>query len=60
MWQEDSEDEGASGEPTVTSQPTSQQAFAMPAPSEATSLKTSDQVTYTPGSRTSSGHYTNI
>nr|BAN20689.1 conserved hypothetical protein [Riptortus pedestris] len=46
----DSEDEGASGEPCVTSQPTSQQAFAMPAPSEATSLKTSDQVTYTPGS----------
>ncbi|XP_024217983.1 dnaJ homolog subfamily C member 5 isoform X1 [Halyomorpha halys] len=53
--QEDSEDEGATGEPTVTSQPTSQQAFAMPAPSEATSLKTSDQVTYTPGRMAQSG-----
>ncbi|XP_014294168.1 dnaJ homolog subfamily C member 5 isoform X7 [Halyomorpha halys] len=51
----DSEDEGATGEPTVTSQPTSQQAFAMPAPSEATSLKTSDQVTYTPGRMAQSG-----
>lgn len=53
---QDSDDEGVCGEPAVTAQPTSGNnapTFAMPAPapSENTSLKTSEQVTYTPGSQ---------
>ncbi|KAK9499908.1 hypothetical protein O3M35_002847 [Rhynocoris fuscipes] len=56
---QDSDDEGAGGEPTVTAQPTSGNnatTFAMP-PSENTSLKTSEQVTYTPGMTQSSSPY---
>lgn len=57
MSQDSDEEGGGGGDPAVTSQPTgagnsSAPIFAMPAPEpcENTSLKTSDQVTYTPGS----------
>ncbi|KAF6200695.1 hypothetical protein GE061_005139 [Apolygus lucorum] len=59
---QDSDDEGGAGEPAVTSQPTggnNAPVFAMPAPEpcENTSLKTSDQVTYTPGMTQSGSPY---
>ncbi|XP_073976047.1 cysteine string protein isoform X2 [Rhodnius prolixus] len=59
---QDSDDEGVCGEPAVTAQPTSGNnapTFAMPAPapSENTSLKTSEQVTYTPGMTQSASPY---
>lgn len=60
LTQEDSEEEAAAAaaaanEPTVTCQPATATTnptnpFAMPAPTENTSLRTTEHTTYTPGS----------